>query len=87
MTTTLISFPTEKRGFLRAVSYGVSGVVIYDDKVNERQAIWNESDMESAIKAMDILNEFFGSASRDVQALPENIRRAALKAALARGLG
>jgi len=87
MATTLISFPTEKRGFLRAVSYGVSGVVIYDDKVNERQAIWNESNMEDAIKAMDLLNDFFGSPARNVQTLPENIRRAAFKAALARGLG
>jgi hypothetical protein len=44
----IIQFPEINKGGLKAVQYGCQDVVIYDTVVNERQAVWNELDLDDA---------------------------------------
>lgn len=44
----VIQFPEIKKNGLRAVQYGAQDVVVYDDAVDHRQAIWNENTLEDA---------------------------------------
>jgi len=88
-----ISYPEVKVGQLRATSYGVSGVVIYDDATNPRQGVWAEGDLEAA-EAWMVRAEAFLAACKGspaafaaaVDALPASSHGAALKLAKARGL-
>lgn len=95
----VIQFPELNKGGLKAVAYGCQDVVVYDTVTDERQAVWNERDLDDAQRFLDSVVPYLdafktfaldenpetkSALTAHFDALPRNYQSAALKIAFKR---